>query len=116
MLIGALQQGAHFIVIHFLNSEAQINNNRPSFKLGGLKSTVRLASVYTQRHQLEHFSTILGSAEHASKFIDSTSYLAKGHLTPDGDAVLDSWAGATYFFINAVPEWQVSGCLVELSE
>ncbi|XP_061500725.1 uncharacterized protein LOC1275759 isoform X1 [Anopheles gambiae] len=88
-------------------SQAQINNNRPSFKLGGLKSTVRLASVYTQRHQLEHFSTILGSAEHASKFIDSTSYLAKGHLTPDGDAVLDSWAGATYFFINAVPEWQV---------
>uniref|UniRef100_A0A182KAQ0 DNA/RNA non-specific endonuclease/pyrophosphatase/phosphodiesterase domain-containing protein n=1 Tax=Anopheles christyi TaxID=43041 RepID=A0A182KAQ0_9DIPT len=88
-------------------SHAQINNNRPSFKLGGVKSTVRVASVYTQRHQLEHFSTILGSSAQASKFINSSSYLAKGHLTPDGDAVLDSWAGATYFYINAAPEWQV---------
>ncbi|XP_050076253.1 uncharacterized protein LOC126563651 [Anopheles maculipalpis] len=88
-------------------NHAQINNNRPAFKLGGVTSTVRLASVYTQRHQQERFSTLLGSSAQAAKYINSTSYLAKGHLTPDGDAVLDSWAGATYFFINAAPEWQV---------
>uniref|UniRef100_A0A182P7R1 DNA/RNA non-specific endonuclease/pyrophosphatase/phosphodiesterase domain-containing protein n=1 Tax=Anopheles epiroticus TaxID=199890 RepID=A0A182P7R1_9DIPT len=64
-------------------SHAQINNNRPSFKVGGV------------------------STKQASKFINSSSYLAKGHLTPDGDAVLDSWAGATYFYINAAPEWQI---------
>uniref|UniRef100_A0A182RAL5 DNA/RNA non-specific endonuclease/pyrophosphatase/phosphodiesterase domain-containing protein n=1 Tax=Anopheles funestus TaxID=62324 RepID=A0A182RAL5_ANOFN len=88
-------------------NHAQINNNRPAFKLGGMTSTVRLASVYTQRHQQERFATLLGSQEQANKYINSSSYLAKGHLTPDGDAVLDSWAGATYFFINAAPEWQV---------
>uniref|UniRef100_A0A182N1Z5 DNA/RNA non-specific endonuclease/pyrophosphatase/phosphodiesterase domain-containing protein n=1 Tax=Anopheles dirus TaxID=7168 RepID=A0A182N1Z5_9DIPT len=88
-------------------NHAQINNNRPAFKLGGVSSTVRLASVYTQRHQLERFTELLGSTTQASKFIDSSSYLAKGHLTPDGDAILDSWAAATYFFINAAPEWQV---------
>ncbi|XP_035911335.1 uncharacterized protein LOC118511861 [Anopheles stephensi] len=88
-------------------SHAQINNNRPAFKLGGITSSVRLASVYTQRHQQERFTTLLGSSAQAAKYINSSSYLAKGHLTPDGDAVLDSWAGSTYFFINAAPEWQV---------
>uniref|UniRef100_A0A182MPX5 DNA/RNA non-specific endonuclease/pyrophosphatase/phosphodiesterase domain-containing protein n=1 Tax=Anopheles culicifacies TaxID=139723 RepID=A0A182MPX5_9DIPT len=96
----------HQILGHVI-SHAQINNNRPAFKLGGMTSTVRLASVYTQRHQQERFATLLGSSEQANKYINSTSYLAKGHLTPDGDAVLDTWAGATYFFINAAPEWQV---------
>ncbi|XP_052898773.1 uncharacterized protein LOC128305389 [Anopheles moucheti] len=87
-------------------SHPQINNNRPAFKLGGITTTVRLASVYTQRQQQERFTALLGSAEQANKYINSTSFLAKGHLTPDADAVLDSWAGATYFFINAAPEWQ----------
>ncbi|XP_053677377.1 uncharacterized protein LOC128727485 isoform X1 [Anopheles nili] len=88
-------------------SHAQINNVRPSFKLGVLTPTVRLTSVYTQREQLERFTTLLGSSKEASKYIDSGSFLAKGHLTPDADAILNNWAAATYFFLNAAPEWQI---------
>uniref|UniRef100_A0AAG5DH18 DNA/RNA non-specific endonuclease domain-containing protein n=1 Tax=Anopheles atroparvus TaxID=41427 RepID=A0AAG5DH18_ANOAO len=89
-----------------LLSHAQIGNTRPSFKVGGIASKVSLASVYTRKHQQERFATLLGSATLASQYINSSSYLAKGHLTPDGDAIVDSWTAATYFFINAAPEWQ----------
>ncbi|XP_055606925.1 uncharacterized protein LOC129754736 [Uranotaenia lowii] len=86
---------------------AQINNVRPSFKVGGLKTRVRLSSVYTQNAQRARLSELLGSEEEANKYISSSSFFAKGHLTPDGDGVLDNWAAATYFYINAAPEWQV---------
>ncbi|KFB48484.1 AGAP004948-PA-like protein [Anopheles sinensis] len=89
-----------------LLSHAQIGNTRPSFKVGGIPSKVSLASVYTRKHQQERFATLLGSETLASQYINSSSYLAKGHLTPDGDAIVDSWTAATYFFINAAPEWQ----------
>ncbi|ETN58076.1 deoxyribonuclease I [Anopheles darlingi] len=86
---------------------AEINNNRPSFKLGGITSKVRLASVYTQNHQYDRFEKALGSSAEASRYINSSSYLAKGHLTPDGDAIINNWAAATYFFINVAPQWQI---------
>ncbi|XP_035794559.1 uncharacterized protein LOC118467790 [Anopheles albimanus] len=86
---------------------AEINNNRPSFKIGGITSNVRLASVYTQNHQYNRFEKVLGSSAQASRYINSSSYLAKGHLTPDGDAIMNNWAAATYFFINVAPQWQI---------
>uniref|UniRef100_A0A2M3ZZ76 Putative deoxyribonuclease i n=2 Tax=Anopheles triannulatus TaxID=58253 RepID=A0A2M3ZZ76_9DIPT len=96
----------HLLLGRSLNS-AEINNNRPSFKLGGITSKVRLASVYTQSHQHDRFEKVLGSSAEASRYINSSSYLAKGHLTPDGDAIMNNWAAATYFFINAAPQWQI---------
>ncbi|XP_058834973.1 uncharacterized protein LOC131692123 [Topomyia yanbarensis] len=86
---------------------AQISNDRPAFKIGGLKSNVRFSSVYTQNSQRERLTQLLGAVSEAEKYISSSSFFAKGHLTPDGDGVLDTWAGATYFYINAAPEWQV---------
>ncbi|XP_058065311.1 uncharacterized protein LOC131214972 [Anopheles bellator] len=88
-------------------SYAQINNNRPSFKVGGVTTKLRLTSVYTQNHQHDRFKKLLSSLDDATKYINSKSYLAKGHLTPDGDAIINNWAEATYFYINAVPQWQV---------
>ncbi|XP_050096562.1 uncharacterized protein LOC126578247 isoform X2 [Anopheles aquasalis] len=96
----------HFLSGRSLNY-AEINNNRPSFKLGGMTSKVRLASVYTQNHQYERFEKVLGSSAQASRYVNSSSYLAKGHLTPDGDAIMNNWAAATYFFINVAPQWQI---------
>nr|XP_019562274.2 uncharacterized protein LOC109430636 [Aedes albopictus] len=87
--------------------KAQINNDRPSFKVGGLKVKARLSTVYTQNSQRARLADLLGSEELAKQYISSSSFFAKGHLTPDGDAVLNSWAGATYFYINVAPEWQI---------
>ncbi|XP_058465008.1 uncharacterized protein LOC131438770 [Malaya genurostris] len=88
-------------------NDGQINNDRPAFKVGGLNSKVRFSSVYTQNAQKERLAQLLGSNTLAEKYISSSSFFAKGHLTPDGDSVLNSWAGATYFYINAAPEWQI---------
>ncbi|XP_053687665.1 uncharacterized protein LOC128737126 [Sabethes cyaneus] len=86
---------------------AQINNDRPAFRVGGLNSKVKFSSVYTQNSQRKRLGELLGSEAEAHKYISSSSFLAKGHLTPDGDFVLNTWASATYFYINAAPEWQI---------
>lgn len=33
-------------------------------------------------------------------------YFAKGHLAPDADFVTEAEQDATYYYINAVPQWQ----------
>ncbi|XP_055615970.1 uncharacterized protein LOC129762029 [Toxorhynchites rutilus septentrionalis] len=77
-----------------------------SFKTGGLASKVRFSEVYLVASQKDRLEKLLGSETEAKKYMSST-FLAKGHLTPDRDALLDTWAAATYFYINAAPEWQV---------
>ncbi|XP_055625705.1 uncharacterized protein LOC129768235 [Toxorhynchites rutilus septentrionalis] len=77
-----------------------------SFKTGGIASKVRFSEEYLQVSQRERLEKLLGSTTEANKYMSST-FLAKGHLTPDRDALLDTWATATYFYINAAPEWQV---------
>lgn len=33
-------------------------------------------------------------------------YLAKGHMSPDADFVTEAEQDATYYYINALPQWQ----------
>lgn len=42
----------------------------------------------------------------ADKYIYKNSYLARGHLSPDGDFVFVSSQFSSYFYINTVPQWQ----------
>lgn len=39
-------------------------------------------------------------------FDTSKHYFAKGHLSPDADFVTTAEQDATYYYINAVPQWQ----------
>lgn len=83
-----------------------IESNRPGFKTSGTPSTVSPATSYTQASQLTRFTTLLGSAIEAAKYINSKSFLSRGHLAPDGDGIFRSWQFATYFYTNVAPEWQ----------
>lgn len=62
--------------------------------------------MYTQASQLNRFTTLLGQSQ-ASKLINSTSFLARGHLAPDADFLFGSWSFVTYFYVNVAPEWQI---------
>lgn len=44
----------------------------------------------------------------ANTIIDPSSqlYLARGHMSPDADFVIIPNQDATYYYINALPQWQ----------
>ena len=61
------------------------------------------------KNQLKSIGDQLGET-FANKIISvgskSKNYIAKGHLTPDAAMVYDFEQKATYFFINAAPQFQ----------
>lgn len=57
---------------------------------------------YRKRTQIEHFESVLGFAQ--SYFTDS-SFLSRGHLTPDADFVFSSAQFGTYFYANVAPQF-----------
>ncbi len=50
----------------------------------------------------------MGSSSLADDYIDYDSglYLARGHLSPASDFVYNSFQDATFYYINAAPQWQ----------
>lgn len=56
---------------------------------------------------MNRLTELLGSPEEALKYLSSTSFLARGHLAPDGDGIFRSWSFTTYWYTNVAPEWQV---------
>ena len=93
-------------IIEFL-PDTVIETSRPSFKSSGTASHVNPATSYTQASQKTRLTELLGSATLADQYLSSTSFLARGHLAPDGDGIFRSWSFTTYFYTNVAPEWQV---------
>lgn len=87
-------------------TDAQIESDRPSFRNQGLTYGTTTANQYKQASQTIRFSSLLGPLQTA-KYVNTTSYLSRGHLAPDGDFLLGGWSTATYFYVNAAPQWQV---------
>lgn len=80
-------------------------SSRPStFKTTEVPTKVSAASSFTKAKQLERFTSLLGSAV-AEEYLNKT-FLARGHLAPDGDMVFISWQWSTYYYINVIPQFQ----------
>ncbi|XP_071551559.1 salivary protein Tsal1-like [Panulirus ornatus] len=95
-------------ILHGANIAAKdIDTSRPSFKSAGFFS-VSMNTVYAQATQLKLMTNLLGDADLANTIIDPHKqlYFAKGHMSPDADFVTTMEEDATYYFINAVPQWQ----------
>lgn len=63
-------------------------------------------TAYKQVTQKSTFADLLGSDSLASDYINTSSFLARGHLAPDGDFIYISSSFSSYFYINTVPQWQ----------
>jgi len=94
---------------HVLRGQTlQFNNvdqGRPSFKEGRtFYKSISASNSYLRRNQLTLFTKIIGDA--ASRQLLEDNYLARGHLSPDADFLFKDWQESTYYYGNAVPQWQ----------
>ncbi|BES96769.1 Endonuclease_NS [Nesidiocoris tenuis] len=82
---------------------------RPAFSRGEkwLYTGFNPDNAYKQSNQEKVLKAILGPKS-ATEYLDSkaTKFLARGHLAPDADFANSPQQLATYFFVNAAPQWQ----------
>lgn len=104
------KSGSSIYTRHILQGRAIKNamksSTRPSgFKTSEVPSNIDAPKSFTKANQLKRFEEIFGSREIAQEYLNKT-YLARGHLAPDGDFIFVSWQFTTYYYINTVPQWQ----------
>lgn len=87
------------------NLDAARSTHRPSFSSAGLPPKVAASTVYRRAYQKSRFNLLMNSSTKASEYIDSSSYLSTGHLSPHADFLCINTQRATYFYINACPQW-----------
>lgn len=83
-------------------------NTRPSFRKGSYYPGIDVDTAYSQAGQLETVTAIVGSSTLGAQYIDvnKSYYFARGHLAPDADFIDAGSQDATYYYINAAPQWQ----------
>jgi DNA/RNA endonuclease G (NUC1) len=96
---------AHVIQGVTIKSAMKASQRPSSFKTTEVPSNIAAATSFTKASQQKRFTEIFGSAEKAEEYLNKT-YLARGHLAPDGDMIFVSWQWSTYYYINVVPQWQ----------
>lgn len=76
---------------------------RRDFKNTGVPYPNKPSNSYKKTKQLIRFNDILGSSQ---TYINNTSFLSRGHMTPDADFIYTTGQFATYFFVNVAPQFQ----------
>ncbi|XP_047989807.1 uncharacterized protein LOC125229074 [Leguminivora glycinivorella] len=87
------------------NAVHQTGVVRPSWLAGSWFPGVTVNTAYTQVQQKLAIANAVGQAQ-ADKYVTSTQFLARGHLAAKSDYVLATGQRATFWFINAAPQWQ----------
>lgn len=86
----------------------QHNVPRVSFIKGKFYRGINPNVAYTRNAQRKTIAKILGSWKIADDIVsnDSDLFLARGHLAAKSDFVFAAHQIATFFYINAAPQWQ----------
>jgi hypothetical protein len=77
---------------------------KESDRRGFLSSAISVKpyDLYTKTFQSEMFKTVLNLIPPSDMY-----YLSRGHSSPDADFIFTSGQFATYFYLNAMPEFQI---------
>lgn len=78
-------------------------SNRVSFAIDGVPKRAKAEVSYRKQSQIARFKKLLGRNQN---YFTNSSFLSRGHLTPDADFVFSSAQFATYFYANVCPQFQ----------
>jgi len=87
------------------NAVHQSGVDRPSWLAGSFFPGVAVNTMYTQVNQKAVVTQYVG-ATLADKYITTHQFMARGHLAAKSDYVFATGQRATFYFINAAPQWQ----------
>ncbi|KAJ2950598.1 hypothetical protein O0L34_g8849 [Tuta absoluta] len=87
------------------NAVNQAGVDRPSWLAGSFFTGVGINQRYTQAEQKRMIASYVGQTL-ANKYVTSSQFLARGHLTAKTDMIFATGQRSTFYFINAAPQWQ----------
>ncbi|CAK1551868.1 unnamed protein product [Leptosia nina] len=87
------------------NTVQQTGVDRPGWIAGNFYPGVQANSLYTQVQQKQAIARVVGDRL-ANQYVTSNQFLARGHLTAKSDQIFATGQRSTFYFINAVPQWQ----------
>ncbi|XP_022829647.1 uncharacterized protein LOC111358652 [Spodoptera litura] len=87
------------------NAVYQTGVNRPNFAAGTFYPGVPVNDLYKQEQQKRTIADVVGN-ELANKYLTTRQYLSRGHLAAKTDFIYASGQRASFYFINAAPQWQ----------
>ncbi|XP_035789367.1 uncharacterized protein LOC118465329 [Anopheles albimanus] len=101
----------HYVVHEFTPANAgfQTGVARPGWIQGNFYPGVNVNTLYTVNMQRETIATILSSQTRADELVQTTAngiYMARGHIAARADFVYAPQQNATFWFLNAAPQWQ----------
>lgn len=65
---------------------------------------VSVSRIYSKNRQTQIISEILQSRDLLEKYAGDDN-IARGHLTPKGDFIYGAEQMATFYYVNAAPQW-----------
>lgn len=96
---------AHLIQGNTIKNAMKTSSRPSTFKTTQIPTNIAAASSFTKANQLKRFTDIFGNSDKAEEYLNKT-FLARGHLSPDGDMIFAAWQWSTYYYINVIPQWQ----------